>query len=166
MSLASRALAAHEHDVKVKALEKEADRTRRRGFAFDLISRALEPLGLGIEELELEPDYRGHKWSVDIPIDADCSLSIVAETSREGDVHMRVKPVDELYRDIPPGGESRGTYGCYGLNDMNGLGSIVTLADLGKGIALVRTAREAWNRKHGVSQDSEMQKEVGVDGTA
>ena len=165
MSIADRAVVAHEHAEEEKRLRTEADKVRRRGIAYDEINVALEEFGLQVEDAELEPDYRAKKWHTMIPIDENCGLYVQASTDEPREVTMRVVPVDELYRDIAPGAENQrhGVYGCYGLNA--DLLHVRTLADLGEKVVRVRKAREEWNRKHGVSQESEMQK-GDSDGTA
>ena len=166
MSIADRALAAHEHKQEEDRLRKEAQKVRRRGVAVDAISRALETLGIETTDLDLviEPDYFATTWKLLVPIDDDCSLEATCRVNRNANTHttnLRLKPADDLYYDMPPGATARGgTYGFYGLSYAN-LG-VTTLASLGAAIETVRAARKEWRRKHNVdvSQDSEMQKEV------
>ena len=167
MSVADRALAAHAAEEEEKRLRAEAAKARRKGIAVDAIGRVLEGFGMDTTDLEelIEPDYRAKRWSVMIPIDDDCALHLTSEPDDEI-VSTRLVPAVELDRDIPPGEPKtpRGVYGCYGL-DKYVLEGISTLADLGRAITKVREARVAWRKKHGVSQESEMQKGES-DGTA
>lgn len=162
MSIADRAVAAYEAQQQEERLAKEAAKVRRRVIAYNDISLALEELNLEVEEFELTGDFNGTTWKVVVPIDEDCFLvatCIVPLGVNTPTTKLRVQAEDELYYDMPPGAEGHGgTYGFYGLHGWEM--EVSDLASLGRAISKVRQARESWRRKHGVSQDSEMQKEV------
>ena len=159
MSIADRALAAHEADEEATRLRKEAQQIERRAKAFAAISRRAEDFGLSVTEADIVGDrYDGdRRYSAWIPVDDDVSLEFIWEIPWTGakDVltTVRGRVADQLYWNLPPGefekGPGGGVYGCYSLS----MPEINDLVGLGRYIKQVRSARDAWRRKHGVEAD-------------
>lgn len=157
MSIADRALAAHQADEEAKRLRREALTVERKAQAFNAISQAAEPFGVDIEMDALKPESvylrNATRWRVEVPIEPDVTLRFWWEwTWQEIEkLTINVKVTDQLYWDLPPGqnekGPGGGTYGCYGLGEIHAR-NIETLADLGAVIERVRSAREQWQNKH------------------
>jgi len=146
-SVADRALAAHTAQVEEARLRKEADEVRIKAEATDAILRGMDKFGLCLTDESFVRGY--HLWQVEVQVDDDARLEFKKQDSK--DVEVRIRPADQLYWDLPPGEETKGTgggcYGCHGLGEIRNR-EITTLAELGSAIARIRDARESWRVKH------------------
>lgn len=163
MSIADRALQAHQAKVEADQAELDAQIARRRERAVIEIGRIAEEFGIPFDPDRLEPGYggmrvdRGRTWNFAVPVDDDATLTFKAEFGYVSDnqfgVTLKVQACDQLYWDLPPGQEEKerggGTYGCYSLEDVHKK-EIGTLADLGAALVKIRKAREQWRKKHNV----------------
>lgn len=152
MSIADRAIQAHEAQVAADEAEKEAARLRRRAEAIEAFGRRAYVFGATVDPELLEEKFYGG-WEVTLSVDDDTSLVFAYKPAftkhDQPTVEVTVRPCDQLYWDLPPGEETKGpgggTYACYGLTRER---KVETLADLGAAIQRVRNARAAWRRKH------------------
>lgn len=153
MNIADRALAAHQANEEANRLRAEAKAVERQARALDAISCAAEGLGLAVSPEDIVTEHPlGKVWTVELPIDDDMRLRIKWELlyHPEPNLKMLVQVADQLYWDLPPGQEKKGsgggTYGCYNLGGLQGK-EVKTLADLGAAIEKVRRARASWRKK-------------------
>lgn len=153
MSIADRALAAHEADQEAARLRQEAADMETKAHAIDVIQRQAETLfGIEIDASSFERGYS--EWTATVPVDDDANLVFTKRDERPNErtvkIDIRVHPCDQLWYDLPPGTEEqprdgRGrTYACYGLEKFD----VRTLPALGAAIVKIREARSKWRAKH------------------
>lgn len=159
-SIAERALVAYEAELEEGRLKREAEIVSLRAKAVNAIILAAESFDLEIDVDDIEPAVCSASvttplfaaWWIVVPVDDDLGLKF-EWSSRSGKqiVEVTADYADQLYWDLPPGEEKKGsgggTYGCYGLSKSYGAGVISNLSVLGKAIVRTRAARAAWQSK-------------------
>lgn len=150
---AARAVAAHESETRRHEVAQRVEAVFTSAHATQLILELA--LALEIPEVKVDEIRRDNGvYALDLPLTDDATLRLQVRRAMSGDqwqATASVQPCDQLYWDLPPGQEKKGsgggTYGCHGLSRMKET-VVTTLAGIGAQITRVEKARAAWRRKH------------------